>query len=216
MKILIACEESQEVCTAFRERGFEAYSCDIQDCSGEHPEWHIKDDVLKHLDEHWDLIIAHPPCTDLAVSGARWFEEKRKDGRQQRSIDFFMQFVNAKCNHVAIENPVGIMSTVYRKPNQIIDPWQFGDPIPKKTCLWLKGLPSLIPTVTEKPDMEYFEWVDAKTGRKKRQAKWYKDAWRLPSDERSRVRSKTFPGIAKAMAEQWGNYLLKENGYEID
>lgn len=209
MKILIACEESQEVCKAFRERGLEAYSCDIQDCSGEHPEWHIKDDVLKHLDENWDLIIAHPPCTDLAVSGARWFEEKRKDGRQQKSIEFFMQFVNAYCDHIAIENPVGIMSTVYRKPDQIINPWQFGDPVPKTTCLWLKGLPPLIPTVTEKPEMEYLEWVDAKTGRKKRQAKWYTDAWRLPSNERSRVRSKTFPGIAKAMAQQWGDYLLK-------
>ena len=146
MKVLVACEESQEVCKAFRARGHEAYSCDIQDCSGGHPEWHIKADALELLKLKWDLIIAHPPCTDLAVSGARWFAEKRADGRQQKSIDFFMRFVNADCPHIAIENPVCIMSRIYRKPDQIIQPWQFGHGETKKTCLWLKGLSPLQPT----------------------------------------------------------------------
>ena len=213
MKVLVACEESQEVCKAFRELGYDAWSCDIQPPRGGHPEWHIQDDVLKHLDKEWDLIIAHPPCTDLAVSGARWFEEKRKDGRQQQSAEFFMEFVNAKCKHIAIENPIGIMSNLYRQPDQIIQPWQFGDPYPKATCLWLKDLPPLKPTVYEKPEMEYVEWTDSKTGRKKRQAKWYTDAWHLSSDERSRVRSQTFHGIAVAMAEQWGRYV--ESGDDL-
>lgn len=201
MKILVACEESQEVCKAFRVKGHEAYSCDIQPCSGGHPEWHLQQDVIPLLNEHWDMIIAHPPCTDLAVSGARWFEEKRKDGRQQKSIDFFMQFVNADCNKIVIENPVGIMSSIYRKPDQIIHPWMFGDNYVKGTCLWLKGVPKLIPEVEQEPELEYFEWIDKKTGRKKRQNMWYKEAWSLPPEERSRVRSKTFPGIARAMAE---------------
>lgn len=221
MRVLVACEESQEVCKAFRELGHNAFSCDLQPCSGGHPEWHIQGDVLPLLNgwcefetmdgephwyvDTWDLIIAHPPCTDLAVSGARWFEEKRKDGRQQKSIDFFMKFTEADCKHLAIENPIGIMSSVYRKPDQIIQPWQFGDNFIKSTCLWLKGLPLLKPEVEEKPELEYFEWIDKKTGRKKRQNMWYKDAWSLPANERSKVRSKTFPGIARAMAEQWGN-----------
>lgn len=128
MRVLVACEESQEVCKAFRALGHEAYSCDIEPCSGGHPEWHIQGDVLPLLKEKWDLIIAHPPCTHLAVSGARWFAEKRADGRQQAAIDFFMQFVNADCEHIAVENPVSIMSTQYRKPDQIIQPWMFGHP----------------------------------------------------------------------------------------
>lgn len=128
MRVLVACEESQEVCKAFRVLGHEAYSCDIEPCSGGHPEWHIQGDVLPLLKEKWDLIIAHPPCTHLAVSGARWFAEKRADERQQAAIDFFMQFVNADCEHVAVENPVSIMSTQYRKPDQIIQPWMFGHP----------------------------------------------------------------------------------------
>lgn len=220
MKILVACEESQRVCIAFREKGHEAYSCDIQDCSGGHPEWHIKGDVIPLLNGNcsfitsdaqahtqtgqWDLIIAHPPCTDLAVSGAAWFEEKRKDGRQQKSIVFFMQLALANCEHIAVENPVCVMSTYWRKPDQIIQPWQFGDNFSKSTCLWLKGLPLLIPQIQEQPELEWFEWVDKKTGKKKRQSKWFADAWNLPPEERARVRSKTFPGIARAMAEQWG------------
>ena len=146
MKVLVACEESQEVCKAFREKGHEAYSCDIQECSGGHPEWHLQQDEMTLLSEKWDMIIAFPPCTDLAVSGARHFAKKRADGRQQRSIDFFMRFVNADCPKVAIETPIGIMSSHYRKPDQIIQPYWFGDHARKSTCLWLKGLPKLIPT----------------------------------------------------------------------
>lgn len=188
MKVLVACEESQRVCIAFRELGHEAYSCDIEPCSGGHPEWHIQQDVLPLLNEKWDMIIAFPPCTHLAVSGARYFEEKRKDGRQQAAISFFMKFVNANCTKIAIENPVGIMSTWYRKPDQIIQPWQFGHGETKKTCLWLKGLPLLKPT-------------DIVDGREQR-------VWRMPpSDNRAKLRSKTFPGIAKAMAEQWGGLV---------
>jgi len=183
MKILIACEESQAVCSAFRARGHEAYSCDILPCSGGHPEWHIQDDVLKHLDG-WDMIIAFPPCTHLAVSGARYFAEKIKDGRQQQAIDFFMVFVNAYCERIAIENPVGIMSTVYRKPDQIIQPWMFGHGETKATCLWIKGLPKLVPT-------------NIVGGREQR-------VWRMPpSADRARLRSITYSGIADAMAEQW-------------
>lgn len=207
INVLIACEESQTVCKAFRERGFNAYSCDIQLCSGGHPEWHILGDVTPILELPWDLIIAHPPCTDLASSGARWFEEKRKDGRQQKSIEFFMMFTEVKCKHIAIENPIGIMSSCYRKPDQIIQPWQFGDNFQKSTCLWLRGLPLLEPAVTVKPDMEYKTWVDKKTGKTKRQPLWYFEAF--SSKDRSKIRSKTFPGIAEAMADQWGDYLRR-------
>lgn len=146
MRILVACEESQTVTKELRRLGHEAYSCDIQPCSGGHPEWHLQVDALELLKMSWDMLIAFPPCTDLAVSGARWFPEKRADGRQQRSIDFFMRFVRADCPRIAIENPVGIMSTEYRKPSQIIQPWMFGHGETKATCLWLKGLPPLIPT----------------------------------------------------------------------
>lgn len=208
MRVLIACEESQTVCKAFRALGHEAYSCDIQECSGGHPEWHIQDDVLRILNgykgggygcpwfttndgtnhdtpERWDLIIAHPPCTDLAVSGARWFPEKQKDMRQQKAVAFFMQIALAACEMIAVENPIGIMSTVYRKPDQIIQPWQFGHGEVKATCLWLKNLPKLIPT-------------DIVDGREQR-------VWRMaPGPERAKLRSRTYTGIARAMAEQWG------------
>ena len=206
MKILVACEESQAVTIELRRLGHEAYSCDIQECSGWHPEWHIKGDVLPLLngdcefntmdgERHaisgrWDMIIAFPPCTDLAVSGARHFAKKRADGRQQASIDFFMKFANAHCDRIAIENPVGIMSTHFRKPDQIINPWQFGHPETKKTCLWLKNLQPL-----EETENVYAYMMT------------------LPEKERSRIhwmgsghakeRSKTYPGIARAMAEQW-------------
>lgn len=160
MRILVACEESQAVTKELRRLGHEAYSCDIQPCSGGHPEWHLQVDALEMLKVRWDMLIAFPPCTDLAVSGARWFPEKRADGRQQRSIDFFMQFVKADCPRIAIENPVGIMSTEYHKPSQIIQPWMFGHGETKATCLWLKGLPPLIPTEivgggTREQDMAY-------------------------------------------------------------
>ena len=202
MKILVACEESQAVTKEFRVLGHEAYSCDILPCSGGHPEWHIQQEVLPLLNEEWDIILAFPPCTHLAVSGAAWFEQKRKDGRQQQGIDFFMEFANLKCEKVAIENPVGIMSKLWRKPDQYIQPWQFGEPFSKKTCLWLKGLPLLVPTniVGEGEKVTY------KSG--KSMPKWYADAFKLPPEERARVRSRTFPGIAKAMAFQWGNRKL--------
>ena len=145
MRVLAACEESQAVCIAFREKGHEAFSCDIQPCSGGHPEWHIQDDAIEAINSRkWDAVIAFPPCTDLAVSGARHFERKIADGSQQRSIEFFMKFT--KCEIFAIENPIGIMSKHFRKPDQIIQPWQFGHGETKATCLWLKGLPKLKPT----------------------------------------------------------------------
>ncbi len=196
MAILIACEESQVVTKEFRRLGFEAYSCDIMPCSGEHPEWHLQQDVEPLLKDDWDMIIAFPPCTHIAVSGAAWFKEKQADGRQQQGINFFMLFANADCSKIAIENPVGIMSTVWRKPDQIIQPWQFGDSYQKTTCLWLKGLPKLVPTdIVEKG-----EFTIHKSGKTK--PKWFADAYSLPPEERSKVRSKTFPGIARAMAEQ--------------
>jgi hypothetical protein len=207
MRVLIACEESQAVCIAFRERGHEAYSCDILPCSGGHPEWHIQDDVLKHLGDGWDMMIAHPPCTHLAVSGAAWFKEKQADGRQWEAVNFFMQFVFAPIKKIAIENPVCIMSRIYREPDQIIQPYYFGDTDRKTTCLWLKNLPPLYHNgeinlfdskVTHvKPELIYLK--DGSTD-----SKWHLETFNLPPDERARLRSKTFPGIAKAMAEQWG------------
>ena len=219
MRILVACEESQNVTNELRKLGHEAYSCDIQMHSGSHDEWHICQDVLPllngfckfktvdgnyhEINSKWDMIIAFPPCTDLCVSGARHFAKKQADGTQQRSIDFFMKFVNADCDKIAIENPIGIMSTKYRKPDQIIQPWQFGDKYSKSTCLWLKNLPLLVPTkIVEKG--EFIEWID-KNGKKKRQAKWFYEALRNSknAEERAKIRSKTFPGIANAMATQW-------------
>ena len=209
MKILVACEESQEVCKAFRSLGHEAYSCDIQDCSGGHPEWHIKQDVLPLLYRQWDMIIAFPPCTDLAVSGARWFEQKRRDGRQQRSIDFFMEFVKAPCKHIAIENPIGIMSSVYRKPDQIIQPWQFGHPVSKRTCLWLKGLPKLIPENVVKPGKtDKYGFTDGAALQMARDENGHIISWNDPRT--AKIRSKTFPGVAAAMARQWSEYLKEE------
>lgn len=192
MKILIACEESQVVTKAFRAKGQEAYSCDILECSGGHPEWHIQGDVRDVLDREWDMIIAFPPCTDLAVSGARWFAEKRRDGRQQAAIEFFMLFANHPCKKIAIENPVGIMSSIYRKPNQVIQPYQFGHMEQKATCLWLKGLPELVET-----DNVYEEMM--RLPKKERERIHYLP----PSKDRAKLRSKTFPGIGFAMADQW-------------
>ena len=204
MKILLACEESQAVTKAFRKLGHEAFSCDILPCSGGHPEWHIQGDVLEQLDKGWDMLIAFPPCTHLAVSGARHFKEKIADGRQQEGIDFFMEMINAPIPKIAVENPIGIMSTNYRKPDQIIQPWMFGDKAQKSTCLWLKGLPKLVPTdIVDKG--EFIEFT-SKKGVKKRQPKWYFDALKnaKTSAERSTLRSKTFQGIADAIASQWG------------
>lgn len=201
MKILVACEESQAVTKEFRKLGHEAFSCDLYETSGEHPEWHLQEDAIPLLKESWDLVIAFPPCTHLAVSGARWFEQKRKDGRQQQGIDFFLEFTKTDCPRVAIENPVGIMSKIYRKPDQIIQPYYFGDSYSKKTCLWLKGLPKLVPTNIVDPG----EFVEFDSG--KRMSKWMADAFKLTPEERSKARSKTFLGVARAMAEQWSKVL---------
>lgn len=241
MKILVACEESQAVTKHLRKLGHEAFSCDILDCSGGHPEWHFKADVLeimngwfdsnevtinnnfdlkfnvwsdkqeylykdykiKQVGWNWDMMIAFPPCTHLATSGARHFAKKIADGRQQQGIDFFMSLINAPIERIAVENPIGIMSTKYRKPDQIIQPWQFGDKAQKSTCLWLKNLPKLVPTdVVDKG--EFFEFT-SKKGVKKKMAMWYYKALleaKTP-EQRSTLRSKTFEGIAHAMATQW-------------
>jgi len=211
MKILIACEESQEVCKAFRKLGHEAFSCDTLPCSGGHPEWHIQDDVLKHLDENWDMMIAHPPCTYLCVTSNKWLKDQpaRKSGSlvgkerrkaQQEAVNFFIELWNTKIPHIAIENPVGIMSTRFIKPMQIIHPYYFGDAVSKKTCLWLKNLPLL-----KKTNVVEAEYHTTKSGKK--YPKWSMiDACKISDlKQRSIFRSKTFPGIARAMAEQWGN-----------
>ena len=223
MRVLVACEESQAVCKAFRERGHEAYSADLQECSGGHPEWHIKGDCLPlingdctfmtegglwvHIDGKWDLLIAHPPCTDLAVSGARWFPEKQKDFRQQKACVLFMQMALASAERIAVENPIGIMSRCYRKPDQIIQPWQYGHPETKSTCLWLKNLPKLKPTnILEKPEGGWLNQSFTPDGRYKSFVNYDSRgkimAWNDP--ETAKIRSKTYQGIADAMADQWG------------
>jgi len=196
--VLVACEESQAVTLALRALGIRAFSCDTEECSGGSPNWHIKDDVRNHLAYPWRAVVAFPPCTDLTSTGARHFKEKQENGTQQKSIEFFLLFT--KLDHipfVAIENPVGIMSSIYRKPDQYIQPWQFGHPVSKKTCLWLKGLPKLIPTnIVEKG-------VDVVFKSGKRMGEWYYNTSKLPLKDRAFARSKTFPGIAGAMAQQW-------------
>ena len=234
--ILVACEESQTVCTEFRKRGFNAFSCDLQNCSGGHPEWHILGDAMAAMDgigtlengemlyiPGWDLMIAHPPCTFLTVTGNRWFYHPEDHAlpvtrrrphplhphRRQEQMDaiaFFMKFANSQIHRIAIENPVGVISSAWRSPDQIIHPWQFGDEAEKTTCLWLKNLPDLVSTkIVERG--EFVEIVKKHTGRITHMPKWYSDARSLPPDERQKVRSKTFGGIAKAMAQQWGDVL---------
>lgn len=185
MKILVACEESQAVTSILRKMGHKAWSCDLQSTSGPMPQYHLQVDVTTLLTAEWDMVIAFPPCTDLCVSGARWFKQKQADGSQQRSIAFFRLFTDLPhIPRVAIENPIGIMSTLYRKPDQIVHPWQYGHGETKATCLWLKGLPLLVPT-------------DIVEGRENR-------IHRLPpTADRGKLRSKTFEGIALAMAQQW-------------
>ena len=208
MKVLVACEESQAVTIELRKLGHEAYSNDLIECSGGHPEWHLQQDTLELLNQEWDMIIAFPPCTYLTVTGNRWFNiEKYGEKAIQRhkdrdwAVNFFKLISQANCQKIAIENPVGVMSTILRKPEQIINPFQFGDAFEKKTCLWLKGLPKLKYTnVVEAPERTRFE--SGKT-----MPAWYAEAWRLPKEERAKLRSKTFPGIANAMAEQWGGAL---------
>jgi site-specific DNA-cytosine methylase len=182
MRVLVACEFSGIVRDAFKARGHDAWSCDLLDT--EKPGNHINDDVLKHLDDGLDLMIAHPPCTHLAISGAKWFAKKQAE--QQQAVEFFMSLANAKIDRIAIENPVCIMSTRWRKPDQIIQPWQFGHGETKATCLWLKNLPKLQPT----------NIVEGREARIFRMA---------PGPNRWKERSRTFQGIADAMAEQWGN-----------
>jgi len=217
MKILVACERTQTVCKAFRLLGIEAFSCDLQECSGGRPEWHFKQDVFEVIDMGiWDAMIAFPPCTHLAVSGAAWFEAKRKDGRQQEGIDFFMKIANAPIPVIAIENPVGIMSKLYRKPDQIIQPYYFGDEAQKTTCLWLKGLPPLYhnaapnlfdTNVTHTGRGEFWQYFSKAKGKVQREPIWKKYTIGLKAEERSNERSKTFQGIANAMAIQWGGFL---------
>ena len=226
MRVLIACEESQEVCKAFRELGHEAYSCDIQEPSGGHPEWHIMQDVLPlingnctfttmdgvehYIDGQWDLMVAHPPCTYLTVAGNCWFNVEKYGDKaikrmkdRENAIEFFMAFINGSCEHIVVENPVGVMSTRYRKPDQIIQPYYFGDHARKATCLWLKGLPCLETTNMVDPGkiLNGGYSVGASAG-------WAVDergkALRWSDPRTAKARSKTFPGIARAMAEQWG------------
>lgn len=215
MRILIACEESDEVRGRFEKLGFDAWSCDLQENRNPNAK-HYLGSVFDIINDNWDAMIAFPPCTHLAVSGAAHFAKKIADGRQQQGIDFFMAMINAPIKHIAVENPIGIMSKIYKKPTQIIQPYYFGDAAQKSTCLWLKNLPPLVHN--DKPNLfndpithtdkgEFFEWVDKKTGQIKKQPKWFYDAFKLSSEERSKVRSKTFPGIAEAMANQWSNYL---------
>lgn len=197
-RILVACEESQAVTKELRARGHEAYSCDILDPSGGHPEWHLKQDVTPLLKEDWDMILAFPPCHDIAVSGARYFKQKQADGTQEKAVEFFMQFAEAECERIAIENPVGIMSSRWRKPDQIIHPYMFGDPVKKKTCLWLKNLPELA------ADNEVDPEADIHYGDGRTHQKWISHG---TANGRRVRRSKTFPGVARAMAEQWGSLV---------
>lgn len=244
LNVLVACEESQRVCIEFRKLGHRAFSCDVQKCSGGHPEWHIQGDVLPLLNGHctfetadththtlassWDLIVSFPPCTHLTVAGATYFEQKRKDGRQEQAIEFFCRFFDADCEHISIENPINIISGDYVlkyfpmlamqhnlpcSPTQRIQPWMFGHPETKTTCLWLKSLPPLKPTkIIPKPESG---WENQQfTNGKYSGFKNYTDdgkicTWNDP--ETAKIRSRTYPGIAKAMATQWSDYLA-QNG----
>lgn len=199
MKILIACEYSGSVRDAFIKKGYDAISCDILPTESDGP--HYQGNVLDIIDKGFDLMIAHPPCTHLAVSGARWFKDKQKE--QKESINFVKSLLNAPIKHIALENPISIISTKIRKPDQIIQPWMFGDSYHKTTCLWLKNLPNLNPTkIVDKG--EFFEFTNKKTGKKKKQPMWYAYA---PRQERGKIRSRTFAGIAEAMADQWGKFI---------
>ena len=209
MKILVACEESQAVTKELRKLGHEAYSCDLLPCSGGHPEWHYEQDVFEVIDKGWDMMIAHPPCTFLAVSGARWLYNKDGSKNEERwknqaeALDFVQKLMDAPIDKIAIENPISVISSNIRKPNQIVQPWQFGDKAQKSTCLWLKNLPNLKPTdIVEKG--EFIEFI-SKKGVKKKQPKWYFDALKNSKtpEERRTLRSKTFKGMAEAMAKQW-------------
>ena len=209
MRILVACEESQAVTKELRKLGHEAFSCDLLPCSGGHPEWHYQQDVFEIIEKGWDMMIAHPPCTFLAVSGARWLYNKDGSKNEERwnnqaeALDFVQRLMDAPIDKIAVENPISVISSNIRKPEQIIQPWMFGDKAQKSTCLWLKNLPKLEPTdIVEKG--EFIEFV-SKKGVKKKQPKWYFDALKQAKTpaERRTLRSKTFKGIAEAMAKQW-------------
>ena len=215
MRVLIACEESQAVCKEFRAKGHEAFSCDLQECSGGHPEWHYQQDVFEVINQGWDMMIAFPPCTYLTVTGARWLYNKDKSRNEQRwrdqddAVEFVKRLYYSDINKVAIENPVGKLSSLWMKPTQIIQPYYFGDEAQKTTCLWLKNLPRLTHNKTtnlfesEVTHSGKGEMVTTSTG--KTFSKWYWETSKGKGKERQILRSKTFPGIAKAMADQWGN-----------
>ena len=231
MNVLVACEESQAVCKAFRERGHNAFSCDIQECSGGHPEWHIQGDVLPLINGNcefttvdgtkyvivgkWNLLIAHPPCTYLTVAANKLYNVEKYGEKalkrlqdREKALEFFMAFVNAECDKKAIENPIGVISTRYRKPTQIIQPYEYGHPVRKSTCLWLYNLPKLTPT-----NVVEYETIHSKGA----SGGYSGNSW-VVKDENGKIlsyrdprvakaRSKTFPGIAQAMAEQWGDSI---------
>jgi len=212
-KVLIACEESQAITKEFRALGVEAYSCDLLPASGGHPEWHIQGDAIEEAySGKYGLMMAHPPCTYLAVSGAGWLYNKDGSRNEERwrnqyeALEFVKILMNAPIDHIAVENPVSVISTQIRKPDQIIHPWQFGDEAAKATCLWLKNLPHIKPTKIVGKG-EFFEWTD-KNGVKKKQAQWYMDALSeaKTAEERRTLRSKTFLGMAKAIANQWKGF----------
>lgn len=214
MNIIIACETSAEVRSRMELKGHNVWSCDLKNSAkfGNHYKGSIFDilDTPERIGvSHWDMMIAFPPCTHLAISGGAWFDQKRKDGRQQQGIDFFMAMVNANIPKIAIENPVGIMSSIYRQPDQIIQPYYFGDPSRKPTCIWLKNLPKLVwiakddlfsMKTTVEP--EIVELTSKKTG-KKRTYSAHEYAASTDHNNRAGIRSKTFSGIAQAMADQW-------------
>ena len=199
LKVLIACEYSGAVRDEFIKLGHDAMSCDLLPTDKPGP--HYQGDVFDIINDGWDIMIAFPPCTHLALSGAAWFEEKKKDGRQNEALEFVKKLMLAPIDKIAIENPMGIISSRLKKYDQIIQPYYFGDPYQKSTCLWLKNLPPLKSTnIVDKGGFK--EWVDKKTGRKKKQPLWFFEALNKGSD-RWKIRSQTFPGIAKAMADQW-------------
>lgn len=214
-KVLVACEESQAVTIELIKLGIEAYSCDLEPCSGGHPEWHLQQNVIPLLDQEWDMIIAFPTCTYLTNAGTRHFsrrinsEEKvlKREKLREEAFDFFMLFANSKCEKIAIENPVGWVNSQWRKPDQIIHPYYFGDNAEKRTCLWLKGLPKLVYTnVLPKPEPQYICQGELSKGKK---IGWCEGIKGTTGGQKGRAaaRSKTFPGIAKAMADQWGKLL---------
>jgi hypothetical protein len=216
MRVLVACEESQAITKEFRNLGVEAYSCDLLPCSGGNPEWHIQGDAIEEAySGKYDMMVAHPPCTYLAVSGARWLYNKDGTKNEERyknqaeALDFVQQLMDAPIEHIAIENPISVISSHIRKPDQIVHPYMFGDKASKSTCLWLKNLPKLEPTnIVEKG--EFIEFT-SKKGVKKRQPRWYYEALRNAKtpEERRTLRSKTFQGMAKAIAEQFYNQVKK-------